>query len=269
MEDFRYQDKLLYEIDAHTIFDFPHSTLLCGEKGCGKHTISKYIADKFKLPLVDITENIELDTLLEIYQNPNPQFYLIDASEISVKEQNVILKFLEEPNELTYIIIIAQSTSQLLDTIINRCIIYQFEKYTEEQLKTFLLVDSNDTTILKYCNTPGDVIEFQKCDIESIEGFCGSMFDKLHRASIPNVLNKLPAMLAFDGEQDKVNVDLFFKCLKITLYSKIVNGSNLYDEYLMTNSLILDCSIPHINKKHLYENYLMRLLQLCRRKNEA
>ena len=41
------QTKLLNKINALNIDSLPHSILMIGDLGCGKHTLCKYIANKF------------------------------------------------------------------------------------------------------------------------------------------------------------------------------------------------------------------------------
>ena len=87
------QTNLLNTLNQYTIDSFPKSSILVGERGCGKHLISSYIAEMLKLSLIDITENISQELITSIYENPIPAIYLINTSKITEKEQNMILKF--------------------------------------------------------------------------------------------------------------------------------------------------------------------------------
>lgn len=255
----QYQDKLLYMIDNYSPTTFPHSIILNGEKGCGKHMLVSEIAAKYNLNIVDITEKLNLETLTEISLNPNPTLYLINGNDITIKEQNVILKFLEEPNESTYIIVLIDNINMLLTTIINRCIQFDFERYSDNALKSFNPEISDD--LLELCRTPGDVIEFSNYPIIEIKELCTKIFDIIKDVNISNILKVLPDKIAFENEQTKFNVDLFFRCLHNISYKRIISGMKEYDIYLITAQLLSDMTIPRINKRHLYENYLIRLKQ--------
>ena len=52
----RGQEKICNRIDSLTIDTFPRTLLLLGEYGSGKHTIVKYISNKFNLNIEDICE---------------------------------------------------------------------------------------------------------------------------------------------------------------------------------------------------------------------
>ena len=73
------QEKLINQIDKLTLDTFPHSTMLVGDLGSGKHTICDYITNKFGLPKFDITDKISQETIEEIYTKVEPIFYIIDA----------------------------------------------------------------------------------------------------------------------------------------------------------------------------------------------
>ena len=58
-------------------------------------------------------------------------------AKISVKSQNTILKFLEEPTSNCIIILLVENLSSLLDTVINRCQVFELEKYDKSTLSLF------------------------------------------------------------------------------------------------------------------------------------
>ena len=61
------QTKLINRINSFTIDSLPHSILMIGDLGCGKHTLCKYIADKFGLEISILkrqkTKNITVNTI--------------------------------------------------------------------------------------------------------------------------------------------------------------------------------------------------------------
>ena len=101
------QKKLITKLDSFNLDTFPHSTLFIGEKGSGKHTIINYISENIiNLPIVDISETISYDYIDLIYRNPNPFIYLVDINKMTEKEQNILLKFVEEPLKNAYIMLL-------------------------------------------------------------------------------------------------------------------------------------------------------------------
>ena len=125
------QLKISKLLEKLTIDTFPRTLMLLGEKGCGKHTLLKIISDKFNLKVNDITGTISLDTIQQIQLTVEPAIYVIDCNTIKVRDENIILKFLEEPLKNSFIILLCEYKEGLLPTILNRCQIWQFESYSE------------------------------------------------------------------------------------------------------------------------------------------
>lgn len=251
-----YQDKLLSHINRFTINTLPHTILLKGHQGSGKHLVCNYISDYFNLPLVDITEELNLEKITEIYLSPLPQMYLIDSDKISVKEQNIILKFLEEPSNLIFIVLL-NSNNLLLDTIKNRCYNLDLQRYTKDNLKTFLTSDITDQSLLnliiEISKTPGDVIKFSNVNFIDMYNFANKIFQYIKTANLSNCLT-ISNKLYFDNFIDNnYNVDLFCKVL---LHISKSISPNIY---ILTNELNNALFIPHINKKLLFEKYIINL----------
>lgn len=243
-------------INESSLDNFSHSTIFVGEKGCGKHLLVSMLAEKLNLQLLDITDNLNLDYINEIYLRSTPSIYLINASEITEKEQNVILKFLEEPLKNAYIVLIVESLNFLLPTIKNRCQVYTFESYTKEELFNF----TADTDLLEVCTTPGQILEASRYDVKSIYDLCEKFISKVKNASYANTLS-ISDKINYKDNYDKIDLDIFFKFLIYFLREKIVAGDNtLYDFYNITREYKekLDRD-PRLNKQHLFENYLSNI----------
>ena len=103
------QDRLLKELKSFDLYSLPHSMMFIGEDGCGKHVLANEISSYYGLSLYDISENIDFETISGIYEKTLEGIYLIDLSNATEREQNVILKFLEEPLDNSYIIILCLS----------------------------------------------------------------------------------------------------------------------------------------------------------------
>ena len=147
------QDKLIQKIYNLNLDTFPRTLMLLGEEGSGKHSIVSIISDHLNLPIDDITESISLEKLNEIELRIEPHIYILSVNSISLKEENTILKFLEEPLKNSFIILLANGKDGLLPTILNRCQVWPLEKYKKVLLKELFPEASDD--ILDICNTPG------------------------------------------------------------------------------------------------------------------
>lgn len=247
-----YQDNILDHINTFTLDTLPHTILIKGDVGSGKHLISNYISDKFGLEQVDITNNLNLDMIMNIYLTTQPKCYIINSDDISVKEQNVILKLLEEPNSITFVILLS-SIENLLDTIKNRCYLIKLNPYTKEQLKSFTKNCSFEDILLPVCTTPGQVLEYINEDFESMYEFANRVFLHIKTANVANILT-IPNKVYFtDKLENKYNIMLFSKLLLF------IAKKQLYDVYILTNNYYKELFIPHVNKKNLFEKYLMEL----------
>ena len=151
------QEKLCKRIDRCTLDTFPRSLMLVGEEGSGKHLLCEYISKHLGLPIEDITESLSLETINDIYLKVEPYIYTIMVNRISVREENLILKFLEEPLKNSYIILIADTEIGLLPTIVNRCTVFQLQHYKKDVLLGFVNGKSQD--VLEVAHTPGMVIK--------------------------------------------------------------------------------------------------------------
>lgn len=247
------QEKIVDNINKLTLDTFPRSLLLVGEKGSGKHLIVQYISYHLGLEVKDITSNISLETINDIYINPSPCIYLINGVELTDKKENVILKFLEEPLKNSFIIVLCEKKRQLLPTIVNRCIVWELEKYTLKSLRYF----TEDDFLLKISDTPGQVKVFEKQNIEEVFNLCNLIIDKISNASYQNTLTLLNK-LDFDKDGSKIDLLCFMKCMNYLLLERIKsNSSKVYlAAYIRTSKLLDDTYIHNINLVNLFSTYL-------------
>ena len=208
------QKRLLKKINNFKLDNFPHAVLLLGNWGSGKHLMANYIATKFGLSLVDITQNISLEIINNMYLSIFPSLYIIDASLITEKEQNILLKVVEEPSEKIFLMVLGESKINLLDTLVNRCVCFNMDLYSEAELDPFIKNDNKDL-MLKILDTPGQIIAFNNINLKGIYSLCEKIATKLGSASYTNTLT-IVNKLNYKDEYDKYNVDLFLKLFSIS-----------------------------------------------------
>ena len=235
------QEKLKKHIASLDMDTFPHSIILLGLRGSGKKLLIKEcIQPKLNLPLIDIRE-------------------------ISIKEQNILLKLVEEPLDNAYIIFTGIHRNNFLSTILNRCQLWELEIYTKEQLKS---ICNEPSFILDYCKTPGDVIQYNNIPIEiinSIIDICDKMIQYISTAAFSNTLTISDRISYSKKEEDnKWDYLLFCNILQSRIISAIKNNPDkrLFDFYNTTSKLLQDNAIAHINLPHLFENYLYHIKNL-------
>ena len=257
------QDKLLERIYQYNLDSFPHSVILLGGRGSGRHSIAEEISKHLNIERVDIKTSISYEDIEQFVTRPQPYLYLFDASILSIKQQNVILKFLEEPLKNCYIVIVCETKQQLLDTILNRCQIWNLETYSKELLKE-MFPQAADSQ-LELSDTPGQLIELLNIDVSGISymyELANKIIYSISRAGVANTLSVADRFYyGKSKEKDKLNFDIFLKILLCSIRKAIVenNSSILYNMYYATSVLYNQTFIPNINKRQLFENYLMKL----------
>ena len=257
------QEKICNRIDRLTTETMPRTLLLLGDYGSGKHTLVNYISEKFGFPVEDISEKLTLEYIDTITQRVSPMIYVIESKKLTVKNENVILKFLEEPLKNSFIIVLSENKHSIIPTVLNRCQVWELATYTRDYLQTFISDISVDVDILlRVANTPGKVIEYQLYPLQEMLDLCHKMFNCISKANVANVLT-LSRHLGFKDEKDKFDVNLFFELLLLTsrdLYVKSqISDSRIYT---LTDELNRSKYIFNIDKKALFENYLLNLKAL-------
>lgn len=250
-------EKISYQVLNKSL---SHTILLLGEHGCGKHTLANIIAnDLLNIIAEDITEDLSLEKLTEIQLCPIQKLYIINGNKVDFKKQNTLLKFFEEPLVNSYIVLLAESKLTLLATIINRCQIYQMNSYTIDQLKSITHIDNE--VILRYCNTPGKIFNFENVDINVYLNYIDRMLTLLARASWANILRLSENMYFNDKEKNdsKFSFNLIITLLKDRASELYVNKQISFMEYQRIVTFVNDLRIPNINKKQLFENFIFSL----------
>ena len=260
------QKKLVSMIDNAQLDVWPSTIVLYGDFGCGKHLLLNYISEKFGLATLELTEILNQETIENIYQKPEPTIYYLDSNKLSVKQQNMILKFIEEPLKGSFIVILCENKSKLIDTVWNRCQILSFESYTKEELSSFIENHSgNDEYILSIATTPGQVRLLQSYDIVGMLDLANKMFDKMSTASFSNTLS-ISDKIAFKDEKDKIDIRVFIKVLTNCITNKIKAQDNnvYYKMFNLVNEFNYKSKLANVDMKYLFDTFLSKLWKVSR-----
>ena len=236
-----------------------------GKRSSGKHTICDLISDKLNLQIIDISEKLTQEMIDEIYTRVEPYIYIIINEKLTIKNQNSILKFLEEPLKNSYIILLVENRNKLLPTILNRCQIWELEKYSINELSQFIITEV-DSRILDIAKTPGDVILMQDENnkFADLYGLVDKLIEKIPMASFSNVLS-ISDKIDFNGkESDKFDLTVFLRTLIWLSSNKVLNSDNIYYQnvYKLVDDLCNNMSVLNINKKTCFENFLVKMKAL-------
>ena len=258
------QEKICNKIDQLTIDTFPRSLMLVGSQGSGKHLICDYISEKFNLQQYDITETLDQEQIDEIYNRVEPYLYIIRANELSVKDENAILKFVEEPLKNSFIVLIAETENGLLQTIINRCQIWHLQNYKREYLTTFL--NGSDDYILEIAETPGQIMSLKNIPLDGMIELADKILNKIAIASITNTLT-LSSKIGFKNEKNAFDSILFVDILISRIRHQWQRSSDvrLVDAYKLTAELKKYVHMKNLDYKSIFEKYLIELRDIMRR----
>lgn len=253
------QDALKEYLNKSNLDTFPRTLMLLGEDGCGKHLFCSMIAEKFNMSLINITDNLKMETLDSIMTSANVNLYVIDGYDITIKEQNVILKFLEEPLKNVYIAILGYNKNQFLDTIANRCQVMTFKPYTNEELKGFIDFECDIDKLLRIARTPGRIKILKDYNMSEYYSLADKIISKL---SISNYANALTLYEKIPGvKDDKKIFQIFLNVLTYVARDKILaEDSNV--NYLWYESIVDLCKkaqVANVDYKYLFDNFLSNM----------
>lgn len=231
------QEKLLNKLNTYSVLTMPRTIMFIGPHGCGKHLVSKYLADKVGFDLLEPEVDVLTpEFLIELSQKTVPTFCIIDLTKFTEKQQNQFLKFIEEPTESIYIILLAESEANVLPTILGRSIKFIFEDYAKEQLKEFSFLTSvTDDRFFEICKTPGQLANINDAIFKELCSLCEAILQKVHDKRYAEVLT-IMARLNTKGVYDKIDFQLFLAALQYFAFQDFVDNKTKqsFDIYLLT-----------------------------------
>lgn len=258
------QQELLKVLNSYTIQTLPKALMLIGEKGCGKHTVVNELAKKLELEVEELQNSITSDDIIEYQYTLIPKIFVIDLSNFTDKQQNQLLKFVEEPCENVYIVLFAENPRTVIDTLLNRCIKLYFKSYTKDELKQFKAVDCEE--IYDICKTPG---QLQDVDVESfgeLLTLCSKIIQKLPDAPYANAIS-ISTKLNFKEEYNKFDVNLFFNTLLYLARKEYVksNTKESLAAFYVTYDYKQRFYLPALNKESLVISFLDELYNVVKK----
>lgn len=255
------QEIICNKIESTTLSTFPRTLMLIGDYGSGKHLLCDEIAKHLNISIRDLTKEISQEVIDEIYNRTDPMLYIIDIDKISIKEQNMILKFTEEPLKNSYIIILTEAGSNILQTIFNRCQQWRLVAYNLDYLKTF----TSNENILRLASTPGQIKDFLNNDFESLFELAIKIVDKIASANLPNTLT-ITNKITTKDEKGKIPAKLLIKALIISFRDYWIKLKDLryLIAYKRTAKLSADSKIRNVDLKYLFDKYLIEVREIMR-----
>lgn len=253
------QSKLLSIIDSYTLQTLPKTLMFIGQKGCGKHTFTKYVVNKFNFDFVEITESITATDLDEFLFRTIPTCYLIDLNKFSEKQQNQFLKFIEEPSKSVYIILIANSEAGVLNTVLNRCTKYHFEPYTKDQVEQIIGKSINELTFTIF-QTPGKLLNLTEKEVNNMLITATELVCKINCTPYTAIL-AISTKINYKDLYDKIDFNLFFDTVEYIAIEKFKHSGDRHNliVFNITNKFKQYATQQNLIKETLMLNYLTTL----------
>ena len=262
-------DYLINKLDKYTIDTLPHSIILVGKNGSGKHSICKYISDKFNLNILDISDDLSDDLIDNIYRNASNRLYMVDLRKITEKEQNILLKLFEEPASNTFLILITNNIMNILPTVLNRGKLVTIRDYSDDELNEFAK-EHNIKIDNRYLNTiietPGDLLSITNLniDLSAIETLTDKIITKMNKASFANTLSIIDK-LNFKDEYDKIDVNFFLKMLKYKYLEAYIQHKTTFELCNLINTELTKLIDTRLNKKIFVTELLIKIWKEVRK----
>ena len=205
------QTNLLKQIYA--LKSLPHSLLLIGSRGSEEYETVEKIAVHFDYMLYDLTELISKEFIDEIMTSHVQTVYYVNLNNVSPANQNILLKFFEEPSEYAYIILVSENIESVLQTIVTRSYILHFDKYTREDLLKKFPTATNE--MLAICETPGQLNIAMHSNLQKLIQLCDLLITKLSSASLKSTL-AIADKVNYKDDYTKYDLFLFLRCLGLS-----------------------------------------------------
>lgn len=252
------QEYLNETFEKMTLKTLPQAICLIGQYGCGKHLLASKLAEHLNIELVDITEHLDRDFLEEVSLVQVPHLFQVDIASVGIKEQNVLLKFLEDYKPLCHIVLLVENDNLVLNTILNRCAKYYFGPYTLDFLgehAKFLLGDKWEKG-LQYASTVGQLRDMVGQDIDALEELCDKVITKIGVSNFANMLS-ISNKFNYKDLYDKFDIDLFFRVMVLKLGKLAFTKEEYYPYYLLTAEYYSRLRDKRLKRQDLIENYLI------------
>lgn len=253
------QEKLMSILNNYNISTLPHAMLFIGPKGCGKHLIASYVASKCDLDLVIIDDTFSSDDISALNYKTIKTLYLIDLNSYTEKQQNILLKALEDASSTAYFILLANSEVSVLDTVLNRCTKHYFEPYTKEEVEQITNTTVNDLAFQIF-KTPGKLLNLTDSSFMDMLDLANKIVYKINLASYAKAIS-ISTKINYKDLYNKIDFNLFFDVVEYLAFEDFKNNNSLQSLIIfnITNKFKQHSSQTNLIKEMLMLNYLTTL----------
>ena len=259
------QPKIVNFIENATLATLPKALMLIGPNGSGRHLIASTLSDKLGCELIEITEKVEALDLIDYSQMAAQIIFVIDLANFTERQQNQLLKFIEEPSDNAHVLVLAESEVGILPTILNRCQKIKLETYTKESIIEITHTMLRDDLIFELINAPGQIKNISESIIANLKDLCSKIITNVQRASYANTLS-ISRKLNYTEDYDKPDYNLFMNMLENLAFKDYVsnNTEQSFKIYTLTNEYRQRLVNNNLNKEYFIVSFLTALWEATR-----
>ncbi len=265
---------MLYTIDQLLSKDvFPHFVIITGSVGSGRKTLARYIGNAFgNVAEIDVSVDSIRNMIDNSYKIVDKSVFIIpDADNMSLQAKNALLKVTEEPPNDAYFIMTLEDQYNTLQTIRSRGTIFTLENYSKDELMEFInealsptIADDVDENwklkILKIAQTPGEIKELVKFDVDEFYKFVELVIDNIADSQLANTF-KLADKLSLNKDDEGYNLKLFFRAFTPICLQRMsgIDAPRYATGVSITSSALRDIGINGISKPMLVDNWILEM----------
>lgn len=259
----------LYSYFKTRLDTFPQFILLVGQRGSGKRTLMKQVANDLGAQYSECDTSV--DTIRGIidsaYSCSDKIMYLIrDAGNMRQSAQNAILKLAEEPPKNVYIVLTVHNVTEVLETIRSRAHTYVMSNYSPEQLTTYLLSKHKNNALIpivrEVCETPGEVDLLVSNGGMELYDYVRKVIGNIAVVSGSNSFN-IAKEINLGNDDSKFDLALFWKIFLMILANRMIATTDV-DEKLelctaieITSDALYALRISSLNKTMLFDTWIL------------
>ena len=254
------QTRLLNILNNYSATTLPKTLLFIGDKGCGKKTFAKYLADKFQFDFVEIEESVKAEDIQDFMYSTINTVYLINLDTFTEKQHNLFLKITEEPSTSAYFILTTSAEATVLPTILNRCIKFHFDPYTLEELKVITGSANINSAAVEIFRTPGKLMNLTDVGFKTILDLADKLVKNIHLANYANTLS-ISTKINYKDLYNKIDFYLFFDVVEYFAFEDFKNNGTQQSlvVFKTTNQFKQLAKKQNLLKEALMLNYLTTL----------
>lgn len=256
------QSRILNWIDDN-IDTLPHFLVFIGDKGSGKRTLAKYVAEKLNAAYSEI--GIKVDDVREVVDTSSVSatkvvYCFADADTMKPQAKNAMLKVTEEAPDNAYFILTVVNEGTLLDTIKSRAFVYKLDVYTPDEIEQYAKSKNYNVTNLDIASTPYEVDMLYAYGAEFLD-YANLVIDNIAEVEPANAFKS--SMKLNIKKDEGYDLSLFLKVVRYLFLKKILSGGNDTKKYaaaiLVTNKHLGKLSELSVNKQQVYDSWVFQI----------